>query len=267
MFGRYALPSDDLAGTATDVSAIGGSPTNEDPDYPAENLIAPTNTGHLNLPSRPAKLDGTSGGWILTFASGITIRAAAIIYHNFDEGLDVTLDIGGGSPSIPFVIPAHHEDGWPVSPWVEFDPVTTTSVSLTINGTNSLPLQVGRLLLLGELRQLASDVRWGVEEVEEYGLIEHGTELGVETMYDLGGKRRSFSGEFGMEDAPTNELITLFRSARIRIQPWLLIPDEDVNDAWFVRFEENRWSRVRDNPNFNVLPFRVKELSRGLPWP
>lgn len=265
MFGRYAKPSDDLASTASSVTVSGGSPGDEDEEYPKENIFAPTNTGHLNLPSRPAKLLTTTGWWELTFAGAITVRAVAVIYHNFDEGLDVSLDIG--SLSIPIPIPAHHEDGWPVSPWVEFDAETSTTFRLSINGTNSLPLQVGRLLLLGELRQLASDVRWGVEEQEEHGLIEHRTQLGVETVYDLGGKRRRFSGEFAMEGSPTNELITLLRTTRSRIQPWLLIPDEDVNDAWFVRFEESSWSRVREWPNYNIMPFRVRELSRGVPWP
>ena len=49
--------------------------------------------------------------------------------------------------------------------------------------------------------------------------------------------------------------------------PWLLIPDEAVNDAWFVRFEDLATARVRETINFNRIPFRVRELSRGLPWP
>jgi hypothetical protein len=53
----------------------------------------------------------------------------------------------------------------------------------------------------------------------------------------------------------------------MRVRPWVLIPDVDVNEAWIVRFEDNRWSRTRETLNHNIFPFRVKELSRGIPWP
>lgn len=267
MFGRYALPSDDVAGTATGVTASA-----EDTEYPAENLVAPTNTGHLNLPSRPAKLVSTSGSWVITFASPVTVRAAALIYHNLDAGLDVTLEPSGGTP-ISITIPAHIEGGVEgltpetVNAWAEFAAQSSATWTLSINAANSLDVVVGRLLLIETLRQLDTDVRWGVEEVEEFGLIEHATELGVETIYDLHGRRRSFAGELKVRDYEAPSLISLARSARGRIQPWLLIPDEDVNDAWLVRFVESLWSRTRETVNFNTFPFRVKELSRGLPWP
>jgi hypothetical protein len=261
MFGRYALPSDDVAGTASGVVASA-----EDPEYPAENLVAPTNTGHLNLPSRPAKLVSTSGTWTVSFASPVTLRAAALIYHNLDAGLDVTLEPGGGTP-IAFTIPAHPEDGWPINPWVEFDAQTSATWVLSINEANSLDVDVGRLLLIENLKQLDTDVRWGVEETEDFPLIEHATELGVETLYELTGRRASFVGELKVRDYEAPSLISLARSARGRIQPWLLIPDEDVNRACLVRFVESAWSRTRETVNFNTFPFRVKELSRGLPWP
>jgi len=34
-----------------------------------------------------------------------------------------------------------------------------------------------------------------------------------------------------------------------------------------VRFDEPRWNRVREIIDVNNFPFRVQELSRGLPWP
>lgn len=262
MFARYALPSDDLAGLASSVTASA-----EDAEYPATNLIAPSYTGHLNLPSRPAKLTTPSGSWTLTFDSPITVVAAALIYHNFDAGLDVTLDAGGFSQAIP--IPAKPGDGddWTLSPWITFDPETQDAWTLTVAGTNSQPAQVGRLLLLGALRQIESDVRWGVEEQEERTIITHATEFGVETIADMYNLRRRLTGEFGYRNAEASELLTLWRTARIRVLPWLLIPDEAVNDAWFVRFEDVATSRVRETINFNRIPFRVRELSRGLPWP
>lgn len=265
-FGRYALPSDDVAGEASSVVASA-----EDAEYPADNLVAPTNTGHLNLPSRPAKLTTTSGYWELTFDAPVAIIGVAVIYHNFDAGLDVTIEAGAGSPltfSQAIPIPAKWENDWTVSPWVLFDATETHDVwRLSINEANSEPCRVGRLLLLTALRDLENDVRWGVVEEEDQGQIEHRTEGAVETLYELFGPRRSFSGEMAMMNAQAATLITLYRSARNRILPWLLIPDEGINDAWFVRFQEPKWSRTREMIQHNIFPFRVQELSRGLPWP
>lgn len=267
-FGLYALPSDDLAGTATTV-LVGGSPSEEDPEYPGTNLIAPTNTGHLNLPSRPAKLTSFAGAWTLVFASPITVSALHLVYHNFDAGLDVTLEPDGGTP-IPITIPSRWENTWWPSPAASFDAQTSDQWTLSINAENSLLPQVGRLLLYGSggFRNLQNDVRWGVEEIEDQGQIEHTTEAGVETLYELFGPRRSFVGEFALMNAEAATLITLYRDARNRILPWSLIPDEGImGDAWFVRFQEPRWSRTREMIEHNIFPFRVQELSRGCIWP
>ncbi len=266
MFGYYLLPSDDK-GPNTGVVTVspGGSPSDEDPDYVGENLFS-------GNPSRPAKLTTTSGYWEKVYSSPIAVIGAAVIYHNFDAGLDVTIEGGSGSPgpfSESFVIPTHREDGWTISPWVLFDSVQTWDTwRLSVNGTNSLPLNVGRLILFGAIRELASDVRWGVEEVEDHQVIAHETELGVEPgIYNLEGPRRSFAGEFALLNTSAAELISLHRSARNRVRPWLLIPDQAVNDAWYVRFADTTWSRTREAPNHNIFPYRVRELSRGLPWP
>lgn len=267
MFGKYALPTDDRGGNAGTVTT---STSDEDPEYPAENGFAASTSGHLNLPSRPAKLTTLGPGyWEKSFDSAITIKAAAVIYHSFDQGRDVTLEIGTGTPStsIPIPIPAPYSDGFPVSPWVEFDEVTVDVVRLSVNEANSQLLQIGRLLLLAEIRDLENDVRWGEEETEEHQRIEHATMFGVETVYDMGGKRRAFNGELALMESTCGDFIDLFQKARGRVRPWLLIPDAGENNAWFVRFEDPGWSRTREMIEHNIFPFRVREVARGLPFP
>lgn len=266
MFARYALPSDDLAGTA---SSVTGSA--EDSGYPAEYLVADDTTGHLNLPSRPAKLTTTTGYFDLAFSSPITVRAAAVIYPRVTSGLSgVTLIGGGGAFTQPITIPTSPQTGddWMLSPWVEFASAQTYNAwRLNFANASSDPIQVGRLLLLGQLRELETDLRYGLEEQEERSTIEHATEFGVETIFDMYGVRRRCSGEMGLRDDETADLRALWRNARNRVQPWLLIPDADVNDAWFVRFENNAFSRTLETVGFHTLPFSVREVSRGMPWP
>lgn len=266
MFGLYALPSDDLAGTA---SVTASAP---DAGYPAQNIVAPTNTGHLNLPSRPGKLTTTTGYFDLVFPSAITITALAVIYHTCDGGLSgVTLDVGGASPSssVPIPMPSKPDplDDLTFNAWTQFDAVTDDTFRLKFATANSKNIQVGRLLLLGTLRQMETDARYGGEEQEERIIIADPTELGVETMYDMYNVRRAFYGDFLFRPDETAALRDLWRSARNRVLPWLLIPDEDQNDACLVRFEDLAYSGRRDTIGVQSHPFRVREVARGLQWP
>lgn len=265
MIGRYALPLDDHCyriGPTVTASA-------EDSAYPASNLV------DVN-PAKPAKLTTGSGWFVLDFGTDVTIVAAALIYHNIDNGVAVTLqwnsadDWASPAGEQDFTIPGRLEDEWTVSPWIALDTQPTARYwRLLIGGSpgSTDPVAVGRLILLSNLRDLVTDVRWGVEEIEEHGLIELPTELGVETIYALGGKRRRFQGELRLDDSTAATFISLVRSAQGRVLSWLLIPDVNVNDAWCVRFDQPNWDRTRETINYNIFPFRVQELSRGLPWP
>jgi hypothetical protein len=265
MIHRYAYPLDDAC------QRIGPPVTaaDADPAYPPANLIDPN-------PAKPAKLTTTSGAFVLDFGVPVEIAAAAVLYHNLDHDTDVTLAWNAsdawGSPAGDqlLIVPGKTEDDWTVSPWIDLgDPMSARYWRLTIGDAspNPDPIVVGRLVLLSTLRTIDTDVRWGEEEAEEHGLIELPTALGVETIYALGGKRRRFAGELTLSNPTAAEFIALTRHAHGRVLPWLLIPDASVNDAWIVRFDENRWSRVREVPDINNFPFRVQELSRGLPWP
>jgi hypothetical protein len=254
-FGRYALPQDELAQNAISITASA-----EDAEYEALNAIT-------RIGRRPAKLTTTSGYWDILFNVPQTIGAYHLIYPNFDDNLDVTLEPNGGTPiEVPIFAP--FANGWTKSPWGEFEPQTSDLWRLSINGTNSQPISVLQILLYESLRDLENDVRWGVVEDEEQGDILQESDGGAANIAEVWGPRRSFAGEFALKDDKAAELIVLHRSAHQRIKPWTLIPDaSDVSDGWWVRFEETRWSRMHEGPNHHIFPFRVKEVARGLPWP
>jgi len=275
MFGRYALPTDDLIDALEPVL----SSSTEDSAYPLTNW-------YEVIPSKPAKLTTASGRIIAAFAEPVNVAAVALPYHNLDEGFPVYLEWNSsnswgspvGSQQIPIPAWTQEVPPWSVSPFIEVTGSPTYQYwSLVFGGSgsplteNSQAISIGRWSLLGALRDLGNDVRWGVEDGEEHFVIEHDTAVGVDLIYPLGGKRRSSNGEFALRDEAPNEdlqeLIRLFRSSQMRLRPWHLVRDETVNEIRIVRFVENRWSWTRETINHNILPFRVKELSRGLPWP
>lgn len=257
MFGRYALPQDDEAQFATSVTGSA-----EDPEYPAEHI-------NVHASPRPAKLTTQDGYFDFQFASAKTFTAIHIVYDNFDDGLDVTLEPNAGSPGTPITIPvvSPWENGWRPNRFLIFPAQTASLWRLAINSTNGQDIEIFKVLLYEEMRDLGNDVRWGVVEDEEQGDVRLTTDGGRDNIAEIWGPRRSFTGEFALRDNTSSELISLHRSAKQRIRAWTLQPDQDVDDAWWVRFEEPRWQRTRETIDHNIFPFRVREVSRGLPWP
>lgn len=275
MFGRYTLPSDDLLDSVGPTITAQGSPDPVDTAYPL------TNWDEIR-PSKPVKFTTTDVVLLFDFGVAVNIAVFALIYHNLDAGLAVLLEWSSdnfsttaGSQSI--TIPTNMDDGSTVSPWIEVTGSPTYRywrLSIAQSGSpNSANIYIGRPYFGGALRDLTNDVRWGEVESETQELIPaQRTDLKVELFpdADLDSKRRSFSGEFYLRDeAPyqhIQEFQSLTRSAKGRKKAWLLIPDADVNDAWWVRFDE-QFARTRDTINNNITPFRVTEVSRGLVWP
>lgn len=281
--GYYARHDDDQARLASAVAS-----SDADPDYPAENLI------QWN-PAKPAKLTTTSGAWVVQLASALEVAGVAIPYHYLDAGLDVRIQANTsdswGAPAFEsaITIPAKRLDGpstqrWTTTPYVVFDaPQTFQYWRLLINGTNSQPVIVGRLMLLAEIRDIS--LRFGGSDIEEAdgppdGLIETTTELGVDLPIVIGGPRRSLSAVLiasdlyadVMEVSQASEFMELFQSTfggdslAGSVMPFLLIPREDRNDAWVVR-PDYASRRSHKEGNWEVWPFSVREVSRGLPWP
>lgn len=277
-FAYYALPTDDRALLASAVASA-----NANPDYPAANLITAN-------PAKPAKLTTTSGDWVVQLASALEVAAVAIPYHYIDAGLSVRIQANTsdswGAPAFDaaITIPAKRLDGpsyqpWTQTPYLIFDtPQTYQYWRLVIVGTNSQPVVVGRLMLLAALRPIT--LYFGGSDIEEAdgppeGLIETVTELGVDLPVVIGGPRRSLSCMLIASDqyaavmgvAQASEFIALHQSIDGRLNPFLLIPRAELNDAWVVRPQSAASARSHKVGTYEVWPFSVREVSRGLPWP
>jgi hypothetical protein len=259
----YARPSDNVAGSATITASA------DDAAYPAANLAD-------LIASKPAKLTGTSGNWVFAFSAPQRVDLVALIHHNLTAGLDVKIQGNATnawtSPTFSqaITIPAYQEDGFPVCPFLDLTGLSGYSTSgfqywrLLINAANAAAVAIGDVVLAALKRTLEVNVSWGATEEEEHPLIEHVTDYGVSTIYDLGTKRRRFAGQTETTDAGLASLRSLYRDARGRARPWLLVPDPSVNEAWLVRFQETKQQRALVFLNANQLAFNVEEVSRGL---
>lgn len=274
-YAYYARPSDDLLIGATVTSS------DEDPAYPASNLIAEN-------AANPAKLLTASGSWVLQTPSPIAPVWALLIYQYLDSSLDVRLQgntsDSWGSPPFEqhFTIPGKRLDGPSYQPWtynvglvIEGTPLPSYAFwRLLIAGTNSQAVAVGRMLLLPNPRTVKFLVADQLEESDDYeAQIILPTELGVETIYDLGGPRRGISGVTPVTDASglplqdAADFRDLLQSATGRLKPWVIWPFGQSGEPWLVRFVSLPQTRRHSGARVQYWPFAVKEVSRGLPWP
>jgi hypothetical protein len=255
---RYGHYSDNVAPAAT------WSASAPDAAYPAANVAD-------RDPSRPAKLSAGSGYFQADFASPTRVDLVALIHHNLQPGLDVRIQAPASALDVPIVIPAYREDGFPVSPWVDLTAAPGYSAAgfarwvVNVVGANPNPVAIGEIVLLSHIRQLDRNPQWGFSDTENHPLIEHATDMGVVTAYEVGTLTRTYSGQIIASESGAAELRALARDARFRSRGWLFIPDAAVNDAWFVRMLPGPQVRTHQVTDANPMAFTVEEIARGLP--
>jgi hypothetical protein len=265
LFGHY---SDNVAPNA--IVSIGGSGV-VDAAYPLANLVD-------RNPALPAKFTTTTVRIVFAFAAAQRVDVVALLHHNLDAGLG-NVKIQGNATNLwtaptfsaTFTIPAYHEDGMPVNPWLDLTGLTGYSTSgfqywsLVVSSVNSKAIALGDIWLGKQKRTLVRNIEWGSDEADEWPAIVHETDFGVKTVYPFGTKRRSLSGTIKTTDAGLAALRTFHRDSFGLARPVLVVEDPAVNDALLARIVTPRLAVKREFINLNEVPFAVEELSRGLP--
>jgi hypothetical protein len=243
----FAYPGDDML---TDLSM-----TAEDPEYPATN-------GLTNDPSDPMHATGTGSVITLTSASGVA-EALFLINPGDLNGATVLFN-GGGAVNVPVPIPSRGPDSQGNSAWLDLRPYTTPTGTRTLTITGAPPEQVGfgRIFLAEHLRSLHalvgpkfrhSHLDVPLKTVAGYNFV---------TPKMVKNKAVELSTRHASEQA---KLALLYASAWGRLYPFPLVPWEDRNDAWWVKFSaaELPWTETE---GFNVMDATVPlEHWTGLP--
>lgn len=256
----YAKPSDNVIADATI------TPSTEATGYEVENL-------YDGNPAKPWKATATTGNIVFNFGSAQNIDLVALIHHNLTAGLEVRIQGNAsdswGSPTLnqAITIPAYDEDGFPVNPWIDLSALSNSFQywRLVVVGTNAANVAIGELWLVETRRELtARNLRYGLSQSTTRPLIEHTTDYGVSTIYDLGAKMRGLSGEIITTNTGLEEVKDWWDSCNGRALPTLMIFDEDVNSAQLVRWGAMGRVDRRSNHNIATIPVAFSEVSRGL---
>lgn len=242
------------------------TPSTEDASYPKAGL-------YDSNPAKPFKFTATTGTIVFDFGSAVEIDLVAIVHHNLDAAL-ANVKIQGnatdawGAPSLDqtITIPAYEADGFPVNPWKDLSALTNSYRywRLSFGTANSVNIQLGQVWLGGTKRSLTKNIQWGFQESVDRRIIEHETDYGVSTIYDLGSKILSWAPTILTTAAGLTELKNWWDACHGRALPTLVILDPDVNDARLVRWAQPVRTIDRQYADVNVIQFGLREVSRGL---
>jgi len=233
-----ALAGDDAVTTAT------LSMSNEDADFPAANAQSYN-------PAKLAKSTTNTTTFTIT-TSSITPRAIALIQTNAESAT-----INGNAITIAGL----DSDGQRIHSWLDLEGLVGAGTSWTLVLTKaSGTVFIGRIVLVVDLHEL--NVRYGWEVGRNRpGEITIETRLGTILKHTAELRTRYAQGVVNLlEDEDL--LDSLDSSAKGSNIPYLLIPDEGVNDAWYVR-QSSPYRKGYPDIDVRETPLRFDELSNG----
>jgi hypothetical protein len=122
---------------------------------------------------------------------------------------------------------------------------------------------IGRIVLVTALYDL--HLKYGLQMGRNRpGDVEIRTRLG--SVIRHGAQIRTRWAQGVVDDIANEPLLKgLELSSKGSLLPFLFIPDENQNDAWFVTFRANDFSIGYPDIDVRAIPFAVEELSGGPP--
>jgi hypothetical protein len=235
----FARPADDIYTLATLTLS------NPDPAYPISNTLIPD-------PAIVAKSLEQTTDLHITVLEPAQVVGVALINTNAQIA-----DIDG----VPIPIPGYEFGGLGprLNPWCRLT-LDSSEFEITLTHGDD-PIWIGNVLLLVALRPF--NLRYGLQ----FGTIRPGrtvmtTRLGTKLIHDAGIRQRTAKGLVDLrEDEDT--LRSLEANARGSLLPWLFIPDETINDAWYVRFQNDEYTWTYPTYDVSEIPITIEELSPG----
>jgi hypothetical protein len=253
-YGRplIVMPQADEAPNAQ-WSVVSGT---ENVEYPASYL------GNRN-PARPFKATGTSVTARATFGSDVILVGVSIQNHNL-AGATVSITSGSGL-SQPIPTPANDYDDLWIGPWLDFSSAllvqrTSTQFNIVVTGGLLGPIAIGEVILITAFTDL--NLKLGAKYQPTRLQIRHRTWGASHLQYD---KRIRIRTAKGMLDLRSDEatMRRLEAEAIGGYHPFLFIPDEDVNEAWYVQLVPGSFSYSLQTHGVTQMPFEVQEISSG----
>lgn len=236
-----ALPGDD----AVWLGSV--SMSNQDAAYPATNVQNAD-------PADVAKSTTTSTTITITTTSTAAV-AIALINTNA-----TTATVNGNAVTIP----ALDADGQRVHGWLDrrTTPITATTWTIALSVVSGV-VWIGRIVIVSAIYELP--FKYGLQLGRlRPGDVEMRTRRGSVIRHGAQIRTRTAQGSVDL-DTLEPVLRGLEESSKGSLLPFLFIPDEATNDAWWVTFRANDFAVTYANIDVREIAVAFEELSSGPP--
>lgn len=201
----------------------------------AINALYPQSNLHDRKAHTVARATGTGITHRATFGAAQALQAIALI-HTDATAVQIT---NGAGLNQAMAIPTEPGDGLPLDPWIDLRALAnTSSTQWDIALTGPSGVAVGEILLVETVREIQILLEPMPEEREAHRLIRHRTDYGVFLKFGFGVRQRRVRGS-QLGESARDEIMALERDARGGLRNFLLIIDDDRNDALFVDLEDD----------------------------
>lgn len=246
----YCRPADIVTADAT-VALTSGT---ANAAFPLVNLY------DLN-PAKVFKATGTACTIRLTYGADQALEAIALITHNL-VGASVTVTNNGGMATQTITIPADAEDGLSVDPFLDLRFVANavaTQWNIVITGA-SANVAIGELLAIETLRdmEVGRELRRGDLIPQRLNVTAHGIKL----IYPLGVRTHRIAAMTILESLRA-DILALWHGALGMRRGFLVIPDLNVNEAYFMRFAADDFPWMHTTDEMTDMTIAFEDVGRG----
>jgi hypothetical protein len=220
--------------------------TNQDPDYPVGN-------------AQGISAETVAKSTTTTTTVTITTPSAVPLYFAVINTNAETITFNGNAVTVPAV----EQDFQRVHPRRDLRPLSLsagTSWSVVLSRSSGV-VWFSRLSLATAVIEVNAKYGWSYGRMRP-GDVEIRTRLGSMIRHSAEIRTRWAEGVVDLiEDAAT--LAALESAAMGKQLPFLFIPDENTNDAWWVRLHAPDFRTSIPNYDVREIPLRFEELSTG----
>lgn len=260
--GVYQLYSDNVVRGLTPTLTTGTA----DADYPITNIT----DGLLYVPAKVAPA-GNAVAIVFDLTSPTHVELVSLGHLSDMTGAtcavqgNATNAWGAPTLSVALSLPTAAEDGQRVCPFLDLSTQASHSFRywrLAFAGVSGT-FQLGEVWFGAQLRSLGVNYQVPFTEREDHGRITHETEYGIRHVFDKVIRQRRWIGNVRATSTDLAGLRSAYRSARGSTRLGLWVPDPEVNDAWWGRWDTT-WSVTTQYTEVYDLGIEFLEEGRGM---
>jgi hypothetical protein len=266
----YSWPSDDLLALA--FAGVGGASVSLDSGtLDTGYVLSSLSSGS---PSAGVLFTTDHFAIIIDHGSAVSLKLPAMIHTNGRKTAtsffqrNATNSWGSPSVNVSWTLTDAEPDGLRPNPWLDRRADAAFRYTrLGINTGSGVPLYIGQIILSALFRQLTMNIAPTPKFTPTFKTIINATNSGVHLKTVKGVRIKMLQADRGIQTVNAfPDIYNWFLASNGMAQNFLLIPDPNVNDAWYAEWNSDTaaaFSILDPTGNVSDVAPGWNELSRG----